>query len=158
MGDTIVGEMFWPVATNFIYFKHTQIKNNNKAWIRGWGLVALKSANVLNFLVFPRRTLRHRECFSARWYSTPLHLRRVDEHSQKTYGRRKRQGRRIPLKGQGSPKVQKNSACIGLTKNVQRGAYSCNTWISQPLLQLRNYDRCCSSHFSTLCLRFVIQS
>ena len=109
------------------------------------------SAKVFHLLVFPRRTLRHHECLSTRWYSTPLHLRLVDEHSQKTYGRRKLHGRRIRLKGQGSPKVQINSACMRLAKDVQRGAYSCNIWISQPLLsQLKNYDRGESSMLTRL--------
>ena len=34
--------------------KHTQNKDEHEAWLRVWGLVALKSAKVFHLLVSPR--------------------------------------------------------------------------------------------------------
>ena len=59
----------------------------------GLGAGGVEECKGFRLLVFPKRTLRQREYLSACWYSTPVHLRRVDERSQKTFGRR------IPLKG-----------------------------------------------------------
>ena len=79
-----LGKLFGQWLQFVFNVKHTQIKNNNKAWMRGWGLVALKSVNTFHLLVSPRRAPRHLEYLSGRRYLTPLQLRLVDERSQKT--------------------------------------------------------------------------
>ena len=88
--ETLVGETRCPVATNgglklkLTSNTHAQNKDNHKAWLRDWGLVALKSAKVFHLLVLPRRTRRYHEFLSARWYRALLLIHLVDKRSQKT--------------------------------------------------------------------------
>ena len=58
--------------------------------------------------------------------ATPQRLRRTE--SQRSSG--------LAKKRQGTPREQKDSACMMLKKNVHRGAFFYNTWLPLVLLQV----------------------
>ena len=136
----------WPVVTfcKLSTITHTQQSRSPppKARLSGRGLVGWKSVKVFYPLVPPRQTLRHHDCLSARWMLTPqaplqlgymcclsmrlndspLQLRLQDERAQKLRGWRRRREN-----WQGSPSEQKDSACMGFTKDVKEGAHFCSS-------------------------------